>query len=139
MNGVEVQPCPVKVLDTDTITQVKDKILDQVYRGAPFSQRPAADSLDLEWRSGQAGHLTLSDDDVTAVVQGRWKRVNTLQHYKVPDGATVALIPRSQSSGGLGVHQVFQTGESKNTTTRTTQHNTADTLLPVHPPVNQST
>uniref|UniRef100_A0A8C5GV71 Plexin-B1-like n=1 Tax=Gouania willdenowi TaxID=441366 RepID=A0A8C5GV71_GOUWI len=107
-NGVEVQPCPVKVLDTDTITQVKDKILDQVYRGAPFSQRPAADSLDLEWRSGQAGHLTLSDDDVTAVVQGRWKRLNTLQHYKVPtnqifgpvpDGATVALIPRCQSSG----------------------------------------
>ncbi|XP_019935566.2 plexin-B3 [Paralichthys olivaceus] len=108
-NGVEVQPCPVKVLDTDTITQVKDKILDQVYRGAPYSQRPAADSLDLEWRSGQAGHLTLSDDDVTAVVQGRWKRINTLQHYKVPDGATVALIPRSQSS--VGVNQVFQTGE----------------------------
>uniref|UniRef100_A0A8D3AMV0 Plexin B3 n=1 Tax=Scophthalmus maximus TaxID=52904 RepID=A0A8D3AMV0_SCOMX len=108
-NGVEVQPCPVKVLDTDTITQVKDKIMDQVYRGAPFSQRPAADSLDLEWRSGQAGHLTLSDDDVTAVVQGRWKRINTLQHYKVPDGATVALIPRSQS--GVGVNQVFQTGE----------------------------
>ncbi|XP_037335663.2 plexin-B1 [Pungitius pungitius] len=108
-NGVEVQPCPVKVLDTDTITQVKDKILDQVYRGAPFSQRPAADNLDLEWRSGQAGHLTLSDDDVTAVIQGRWKRVNTLQHYKVPDGATVALIPRSQSSGA--VNQVFQTGE----------------------------
>uniref|UniRef100_A0A8C7YB97 Plexin B3 n=1 Tax=Oryzias sinensis TaxID=183150 RepID=A0A8C7YB97_9TELE len=82
-NGVEVQPCPVKVLDVDTITQVKDKILDQVYRGAPFSQRPAADSLDLEWRSGQAGHLTLSDDDVTAIVQGHWKRLNTLQHYKV--------------------------------------------------------
>ncbi|TNN44537.1 Plexin-B3 [Liparis tanakae] len=89
--------------------QVKDKILDQIYRGAPFTQRPAADSLDLEWRSGQAGHLTLSDDDVTAVVQGRWKRINTLQHYKVPDGATVALIPRSQSS--TGVNQVFQTGE----------------------------
>uniref|UniRef100_H3CAZ5 Plexin B3 n=1 Tax=Tetraodon nigroviridis TaxID=99883 RepID=H3CAZ5_TETNG len=112
-NGVEVQTCPVKVLDIDTITQVKDKILDQVYRGAPFSQRPAADSLDLEWRSGQAGHLTLSDDDVTAVVHGRWKRLNTLQHYKVrsSDGATVALIPRSQSSGGVGVNQVFQTGE----------------------------
>ncbi|XP_051525586.1 plexin-B1-like [Myxocyprinus asiaticus] len=108
-SGVEVQPCPVKVLDSDTITQVKDKILDQIYKGAPYSQRPAADSLDLEWRSGQAGHLTLSDDDVTAIVQGRWKRINTLQHYKVPDGATVALIPRSQSS--LGVNQVYQTGE----------------------------
>ncbi|XP_073675979.1 plexin-B3 [Garra rufa] len=107
-SGVEVQPCPVKVLDTDTITQVKDKILDQIYKGAAYSQRPAADSLDLEWRSGQAGHLTLSDDDVTAIVQGRWKRINTLQHYKVPDGATVALIPRSQSS--LGVNQFYQTG-----------------------------
>uniref|UniRef100_A0A671L8Z0 Plexin-B1-like n=1 Tax=Sinocyclocheilus anshuiensis TaxID=1608454 RepID=A0A671L8Z0_9TELE len=108
-SGVEVQPCPVKVLDTDTITQVKDKILDQIYKGAAFSQRPAADSLDLEWRSGQAGHLTLSDDDVTAIIQGRWKRINTLQHYKVPDGATVALIPRSQSP--LGVNQFYQTGE----------------------------
>ncbi|XP_064156633.1 plexin-B3 [Anguilla rostrata] len=110
-SGSEVQHCPVKVLDTDTITQVKDKILDQTYKGAPFSQRPAADSLDLEWRSGQAGHLTLSDDDVTAIVQGRWKRLNTLQHYKVPDGATVALIPRSQSSVQMGVSQVYQTGE----------------------------
>uniref|UniRef100_A0A673X2I4 Plexin B3 n=1 Tax=Salmo trutta TaxID=8032 RepID=A0A673X2I4_SALTR len=108
-SGVEVQPCPVKVLDTDTITQVKDKILDQIYKGAPFSQRPAADSLDLEWRSGQAGHLTLSDDDVTAVFQGRWRKLNTLQHYKVPDGATVALIPGSAAV--MGIHQVYQTGE----------------------------
>ncbi|XP_061662266.1 plexin-B3 isoform X3 [Syngnathoides biaculeatus] len=110
-NEAEVQPCPVKVLDTDTITQVKDKILDQVFRGVPFSQRPAAGSLDLEWRSGQAGHLTLSDDDVTAVVQGHWKQLNTLQHYKLPDGATVALVPRSQSSSGTRFNQVFQTGE----------------------------
>lgn len=109
--GMEVQQCPVKVLDIDTITQVKDKILDQVYKGMPYSQRPKADSLDLEWRAGQAGHLTLSDDDVTAVIQGRWKRINTLQHYKVPDLATVALIPRSQGSVVMGINQVFQTGE----------------------------
>uniref|UniRef100_A0A8B9L9B5 Plexin B3 n=1 Tax=Astyanax mexicanus TaxID=7994 RepID=A0A8B9L9B5_ASTMX len=97
-SGMEVQPCPVKVLDTDTITQVKDKILDQIYKGAPFSQRPSADSLDLEWRSGQAGHLTLSDDDVTAIVQGHWKRLNTLQHYKVRHISPVgALIIRGNS------------------------------------------
>uniref|UniRef100_A0A665W971 Plexin b1b n=1 Tax=Echeneis naucrates TaxID=173247 RepID=A0A665W971_ECHNA len=47
-----------------------------------------------EWRSGVAGHLILSDEDLTSVVQGNWKRLNTLQHYKVPDGATVALVPR---------------------------------------------
>lgn len=30
-----------------------------------------------------AGHLILSDEDLTSVVQGSWKRLNTLQHYKV--------------------------------------------------------
>uniref|UniRef100_A0A7N6FJ92 Plexin-B1 n=1 Tax=Anabas testudineus TaxID=64144 RepID=A0A7N6FJ92_ANATE len=90
----ETQPLPSKVLDCDTITQVKEKLLDQVYKGTSFSHRPHADSLDLEWRSGVAGHLILSDEDLTSVVQGNWKRLNTLQHYKVPDGATVALVPR---------------------------------------------
>ncbi|KAM4625433.1 plexin-B1 [Polymixia lowei] len=90
----ETQPLPSKVLDCDTITQVKEKLLDQVYKGTFFSHRPHTDSLDLEWRSGVAGHLILSDEDLTSVVQGNWKRLNTLQHYKVPDGATVALVPR---------------------------------------------
>uniref|UniRef100_A0A4W6EFP8 Plexin b1b n=1 Tax=Lates calcarifer TaxID=8187 RepID=A0A4W6EFP8_LATCA len=90
----ETQPLPSKVLDCDTITQVKEKLLDQVFKGTFFSHRPHADSLDLEWRSGVAGHLILSDEDLTSVGQGNWKRLNTLQHYKVPDGATVALVPR---------------------------------------------
>ncbi|XP_058873299.1 plexin-B3-like isoform X2 [Acipenser ruthenus] len=110
-SGGEIQPSPVRVLDTDTITQVKEKILDQIHKGAPFSQRPSALNLDLEWRSGVAGHLTLSDDDVTAVVQGRWKRVNTLQHYKVPDGATVALIPRMHSGIQQGLNPAYPTTE----------------------------
>ncbi|XP_075691454.1 plexin-B3 [Rhinoderma darwinii] len=93
-NGAEVQRVPVKVLDTDTITQVKIKILNHVYKGTPFSQRPPVHTLDLEWRSGQAGHLTLSDEDLTSLVQGQWKRLNTLTHYKVRDAATVTLIPR---------------------------------------------
>uniref|UniRef100_A0A8B9LUP4 Plexin-B1 n=1 Tax=Astyanax mexicanus TaxID=7994 RepID=A0A8B9LUP4_ASTMX len=98
MQGVgvnETQPVAAKVLDCDTITQVKEKILDQVYKGTSYSHRPHTDSLDLEWRSGVAGHLILSDEDLTSVVQGNWKRLNTLQHYKVPDGATVALNEKS--------------------------------------------
>uniref|UniRef100_A0A8C9VDP3 Plexin b1b n=1 Tax=Scleropages formosus TaxID=113540 RepID=A0A8C9VDP3_SCLFO len=88
----EAQPVPAKVLDCDTITQVKEKILDQVYKGTPFSHRPHTDSLDLEWRSGVAGHLILSDEDLTSVVQGRWKRLNTLQHYKVSPGKSLCLM-----------------------------------------------
>lgn len=45
--GNEAQAVPSKVLDCDTITQVKEKILDQAYKTASFSLRPHADSLDL--------------------------------------------------------------------------------------------
>uniref|UniRef100_A0A8C7DHF2 Plexin-B1 n=1 Tax=Oncorhynchus kisutch TaxID=8019 RepID=A0A8C7DHF2_ONCKI len=90
-NGGVPQTAPAKVLDCDTITQVKEKVLEQAWKGMSFSQRPHTDSLHLEWRAGMAGHLILSDEDLTSVVQGSWKRLNTLQHYKVPDGATVAL------------------------------------------------
>ncbi|XP_078065963.1 plexin-B1 isoform X2 [Mustelus asterias] len=94
VQGEDVQPSPVKVLDCDTITQVKEKIIDQIHKGVTYSLRPHVETLDLEWRSGLAGHLILSDEDLTSVLQGNWKRINTLQHYKVTDGATVALVPR---------------------------------------------
>lgn len=175
----EVHRVPTRVLDTDTITQVKEKVLDQIYKGTPFSQRPSVYSLDLgkkaslipcshtapptlvavqlllmrnsgsrlcayellwvppEWRSGLAGHLTLSDEDLTSVTQNHWKRLNTLQHYKVPvggnktrwmgqglplgsicdlvphfqvpDGATVVLIPQLHN-GGTVSQSLGQTG-----------------------------
>nr|XP_006978346.2 plexin-B1 [Peromyscus maniculatus bairdii]XP_015852465.2 plexin-B1 [Peromyscus maniculatus bairdii]XP_042137639.1 plexin-B1 [Peromyscus maniculatus bairdii] len=89
----EAQGIPVKVLDCDTISQAKEKMLDQLYKGVPLAQRPDSRTLDVEWRSGVAGHLILSDEDVTSEIQGLWRRLNTLQHYKVPDGATVALVP----------------------------------------------
>nr|XP_020836830.1 plexin-A1 isoform X2 [Phascolarctos cinereus] len=38
---------PVKVLNCDTITQVKEKLLDAVYKGVPYSQRPKAGDMDL--------------------------------------------------------------------------------------------
>ncbi|KAM9444937.1 plexin-B1 [Clarias gariepinus] len=94
----ESQTVPVKVLDCDTITQVKEKILEHTSKGTSYSQRPSTDSVHLEWRAGTAGHLILSDEDLTSVVQGSWKRLNTLQHYKVPDGATVALVSRQSKN-----------------------------------------
>lgn len=37
----------VKVLDCDCISQVKEKILDAIYKNAPYSSRPSRDNLDL--------------------------------------------------------------------------------------------
>ncbi|XP_037623495.1 plexin-B2b [Sebastes umbrosus] len=81
---------PVKVLSCDTISQVKEKIIEQVYRNLPYSQRPKVDSVTLEWRPGSTGQI-LSDLDLTSQKEGRWKRYNTLAHYNVRDNATLVL------------------------------------------------
>ncbi|CAB1336795.1 unnamed protein product, partial [Coregonus sp. 'balchen'] len=91
-NGGVPQTAPAKVLDCDTITQVKEKVLEQAWKGMSFSQRPHADSLHLEWRAGMAGHLILSDEDLTSVV---------------PDGATVALVPRNSKHIHNDNHDYF--------------------------------
>uniref|UniRef100_A0A3B4VMQ4 Plexin b2b n=1 Tax=Seriola dumerili TaxID=41447 RepID=A0A3B4VMQ4_SERDU len=81
---------PVKVLNCDTISQVKEKIIEQVYRNLPYSLRPKVDSVTLEWRPGSTGQI-LSDLDLTSQKEGRWKRINTLAHYNVRDNATLVL------------------------------------------------
>uniref|UniRef100_A0A8C1S019 Plexin b2a n=1 Tax=Cyprinus carpio TaxID=7962 RepID=A0A8C1S019_CYPCA len=81
---------PVKVLNCDTISQVKEKIIEQVYKNLPYSQRPTVDSVALEWRPGSTGQI-LSDLDLTSQKEGRWKRMNTLAHYNVRDGAILVL------------------------------------------------
>lgn len=43
----ESQTVPVKVLDCDTITQVKEKILEHAWKGTSYSQRPSTDSVHL--------------------------------------------------------------------------------------------
>ncbi|KAM7367318.1 hypothetical protein PAMP_015229 [Pampus punctatissimus] len=101
---------PVKVLNCDTISQVKEKIIDQVYRNLPYSQRPKVECVALEWRPGSTGQI-LSDLDLTSQKDGRWKRLNTLAHYNVRDNATLVLsrVLHTQS-----FHQHQDSYEEKN-------------------------
>uniref|UniRef100_A0A8C4EJD3 Plexin b2a, tandem duplicate 1 n=1 Tax=Dicentrarchus labrax TaxID=13489 RepID=A0A8C4EJD3_DICLA len=101
---------PVKVLNCDTISQVKEKIIDQVYRNLPYSQRPKVENVALEWRPGSTGQI-LSDLDLTSQKEGRWKRLNTLAHYNVRDNATLVLsrVLHTQS-----FHQHQDSHEEKN-------------------------
>ncbi|CAB1314869.1 unnamed protein product, partial [Coregonus sp. 'balchen'] len=92
---------PVKVLNCDTITQVKEKILDAVCRNMHFSQRPRAADMDLEWRQGRTARVVLQDEDITTKIEGDWKRLNTLMHYQVSDRCVVALVPKQMSSYNL--------------------------------------
>lgn len=97
---------PVKVLSCDSITQVKEKILDQVYRNVPFSQRPALDSVVLEWRPGSTGQI-LSDLDVTSEREGKWRRINTLKHYNVRDLSTLILVQSSHAQQPYDHQQII--------------------------------
>ncbi|XP_069141265.1 plexin-B-like isoform X2 [Argopecten irradians] len=77
-----------RVLDCDTITQAKEKMLDTIFRNYAYSQRPLAADLDLELSN--SGRMMLDEDNTTIKVEG-WKQLNTLQHYKVLDHSEMVL------------------------------------------------
>uniref|UniRef100_UPI00358EDA3B plexin-B1-like isoform X3 n=1 Tax=Myxine glutinosa TaxID=7769 RepID=UPI00358EDA3B len=109
-SGQEV-PTAVRVLDCDSVTQAKEKIIEQVYKNLSYSQRPTVNAIDLEWRNGRAGHLLLCDEDVTSIDDGRWKKINTLQHYKVPNEASVALVSQLGNTQDYQGHFDHTVGE----------------------------
>ncbi|CAJ0568999.1 unnamed protein product, partial [Mesorhabditis spiculigera] len=93
-----------KVLDCDTVTQVKEKCLEAKFRAIPYSERPKADDLDLEWRTGLNGRLLLQDVDSTSRVEpSGWKKMNTLLHYQVPNNAVMGLMARQNSLYNLSL------------------------------------
>uniref|UniRef100_F6VDJ2 Plexin-A1 n=1 Tax=Macaca mulatta TaxID=9544 RepID=F6VDJ2_MACMU len=98
---------PVKGLDCDTVTQAKEKLLDAAYKGVPYSQRPKAADMDLEWRQGRMARIILQDEDVTTKIDNDWKRLNTLAHYQVTDGSSVALVPKQTSAYNISNSSTF--------------------------------
>ncbi len=77
----------------------------------------------VEWRSGRAGHLPLQDEDVTTEMVRGWKRVNTLRHYHVPDGATMALsFKQSKNDYVRNVHGMAHTDTHTHRHTQTHTH-----------------
>lgn len=93
-----------KVMDQDTITQVKSKILDALFKNTPFSMRPSVHDVDLEWRHGRGGHLTLQDEDLTTKTLNGWKRLNTLAHYGVKESAVMSLVARQHDSYNINTY-----------------------------------
>ncbi|KAK3599251.1 hypothetical protein CHS0354_012862 [Potamilus streckersoni] len=83
------------VLDCDTISQAKMKMLDTFYKNIPYSQRPSVHTTVLEQVDGE-NCLPLLDEDDTNVKDGLWKCLNTLRHYKILSGAVMRLSFSSQ-------------------------------------------
>uniref|UniRef100_A0AAQ4P298 Plexin A4 n=1 Tax=Gasterosteus aculeatus aculeatus TaxID=481459 RepID=A0AAQ4P298_GASAC len=104
----------VKVLNCDTISQVKEKILDAIYKNVPHSHRLKASDMDLEWRQGRGQRMILQDEDVTTKIEADWKRLNMLFHYQVTDNAVMALVPKQVTAyNSVNNSTVSRTSASK--------------------------
>lgn len=84
--------------------KVKAKILDALFKNTPFSMRPSVHDVDLEWRHGRGGHLTLQDEDLTTKTLNGWKRLNTLAHYGVKESAVMSLVARQHDSYNINTY-----------------------------------
>ena len=101
-------------MSCDTITQVKEKLLDAFFKGTPFSKRPNLNDLDLVYLPvASPNRLILYDEDKTCKLDhDDYKRLNTLSHYKITNGALLLLVSRQ-------TYQIVQ-GNPINTTNNTT-------------------
>uniref|UniRef100_G1KNN3 Plexin A4 n=1 Tax=Anolis carolinensis TaxID=28377 RepID=G1KNN3_ANOCA len=113
-DNVNSPEIPVKILNCDTITQVKEKILDAIFKNVPCSHRPKAADMDLEWRQASGARMILQDEDLTTKIENDWKRLNTLAHYQVPDGSVVALVSKQVTAyNAVNNSTVSRTSASK--------------------------
>ncbi|XP_031564462.1 plexin-A4-like [Actinia tenebrosa] len=84
-------PIQVALLDCDTITQAKTKILDAFHKHEPYSSRPTPETFQLSWVMSDGTEKVILDDDASSVIDGPWRCLNTLAHYKIPNGALLKL------------------------------------------------
>ncbi|XP_013931200.1 PREDICTED: plexin-D1 [Thamnophis sirtalis] len=89
--GCGMDSLSVRVMDTDTLSQVKEKILEAFCKNIPYSQWPRVEDVDLEWFATSTDSYILRDLDDTSVMEDGRKKLNTLGHYKIPDGASLAM------------------------------------------------
>lgn len=92
----------VQLLDCDSIDQAKEKILKSIYKNVPFSQIPRKESLMLAYQTPTGGEKILHQEDSTCEIEGEWKRINTLEHFLIPDGCQLKLVSFSAYSDGTG-------------------------------------
>ncbi|XP_052080590.1 plexin-B1-like [Mytilus californianus] len=112
LNGNIDQRYPVKVLDCDTISQVKQKCCEQIYKNKPSSKIPHNNELSLEWQEGRAGKLTLNDIDNTSEKNNGLVCLNTLKHYMVTDNSRMALIYKQHDDQTVNVNPTAYQEES---------------------------
>lgn len=121
----------LRVLDCDTISQVKGKILSAIYRNSPYSSRRDIEEVELGLRQQAASSnvishqhpssigdnqymsIVLQDEDPSSTLTyNGLRRLNTLRHYGVTEQAIMTL----QRSANHSASRARQTAKNRSAT-----------------------
>ncbi|XP_049422249.1 plexin-C1 isoform X24 [Epinephelus fuscoguttatus] len=92
-DGEVSEPLEVNALSCDSIEQVKEKILSTFKAKFGFPYNTPLRDISIEYeRDGL--FVPLQEVDASSEVIGEVTMLNTLEHYKVPDGATIKVLSR---------------------------------------------
>ncbi|XP_019947930.2 plexin-C1 [Paralichthys olivaceus] len=92
-DGELSEPLEVNSLSCDTVEQVKEKILSTFKTKFGFSFNVPLRDVCIEYER-DGSFVPLEEVDRSSEVIGEVTMLNTLKHYKVPDGATIKVLPR---------------------------------------------
>ncbi|KAM4748852.1 plexin-C1 [Rhinophrynus dorsalis] len=84
----------VTVLDCDTIGQAKEKILQAFFNNKGYTFGASLCDICLELLHGQTQKELLDIDDSSVVLENGIRKLNTIKHYKVENGATINVVTK---------------------------------------------
>ncbi|XP_029317964.1 plexin-C1 [Cottoperca gobio] len=91
--GEVSEPLEVNALSCDSIEQVKEKILSTFNAKFGFPYNNLVRDFHVEYEK-DGSFLPLEEVDASSVVIGEVTMLNTLKHYKVPDGTTIKVLSK---------------------------------------------
>ncbi|XP_070847708.1 plexin-C1 [Chaetodon trifascialis] len=92
-DGEVSEPLEVNALSCDTVEQVKEKILSTFKAKFGFPYITPLRDVCIEYEK-DGSFVPLEEVDASSEVIGEVTMLNTLKHYKVPDGATIKVLSR---------------------------------------------
>ncbi|XP_029016185.1 plexin-C1 isoform X2 [Betta splendens] len=93
-DGEVSEPLEVQSLSCDTVEQVKEKVLSTFRAKFGFPYNTALRDIRIEYEK-DGSFLPLEEVDASSKVIEEVTMLNTLKHYKVPDGATIKVLSKS--------------------------------------------
>ncbi|KAM6961556.1 plexin-C1 [Tautogolabrus adspersus] len=92
-DGEVSEPLEVNALSCDSVEQVKEKILSTFKAKFGFPYITPLRGVCVEFEK-DGSFVPLEEVDATSEVIGEVTMLNTLKHYKVPDGATIKVLSK---------------------------------------------